>query len=218
VIVALHVLLNLLDINILSALNSIAALWGMVGVGLIVLVLAIVPDHQPVSFVFTQTLNNSGFSGDGIGFWYVFGLGLLMSAWTITGYDASAHLGEETNNASRSVARGMVSAVVVSGIFGFFLLLAITFAIPDVQGTLDAGADAIPYIFTTALNEQWTVFLLFIVMGGQFFCGTSGLQAASRMMFAFSRDGAVPGSRIWRKVSPNRAPINAVIGVGVLSW
>jgi amino acid transporter len=218
VIVALHVLLNLLDINVLSVLNSIGALWGMVGVGLIVVVLAIVPDHQPASFVFTETLNNSGFSGDGIGFWYVFGLGLLMSAWTITGYDASAHLSEETNNASRSVARGMVSAVVVSGIFGFFLLLAITFAIPNVQETLDAGVDAIPYIFTTALNEQWTVFLLFIVLGGQFFCGTSGLQAASRMMFAFSRDGAVPGSRIWRKVSPNRAPINAVIGVGVMSW
>lgn len=218
VIVALHVLLNLLNINILSLLNSIASWWGMVGVALIVLVLAIVPHHQPVSFVFTETLNNSGFSGDGIGFWYVFGLGLLMSAWTITGYDASAHLSEETNNASRSVAQGMVSAVVVSGIFGFFLLLAITFAIPDVQGTLDAGVDAIPYILTTALNEQWTAFLLFIIVVGQFFCGTSSLQAASRMMFAFSRDGAIPGSRIWRKVSPNRSPINAVIAVGVLSW
>jgi amino acid transporter len=218
VIVVLHVLLNLLNINILSLLNSLAALWGMVGVGLIVLVLAIVPRHQSVAFVFTETLNNSGFSGDGIGFWYVFGLGLLMSAWTITGYDASAHLSEETQNASRSVAKGMVSAVVVSGIFGFFLLLAITFAIPDVQGTLDAGVDAIPYIFTTALNEQWTAFLLFIVLVGQFFCGTSSLQAASRMMFAFSRDGAIPGSRLWRKVSPSRAPINAVIAVGVLSW
>jgi amino acid transporter len=218
VIVALHILLNLLDINILSLLNSLAALWGMVGVGLIVLVLAIVPHHQSVSFVFTETLNNSGFSGDGIGFWYVFGLGLLMSAWTITGYDASAHVSEETQNASRSVAQGMVAAVVVSGIFGFFLLLAITFAIPDVQGTLDAGVDAIPYIFNTALNEQWTAFLLFIVMVGQLFCGTSSLQAASRMMFAFSRDGAVPGSRVWRKVSRSRAPINAVIGVGVLSW
>jgi amino acid transporter len=141
-----------------------------------------------------------------------------MSAWTITGYDASAHLSEETNNASRSVARGMVLAVVVSGIFGFFLLLAITFAIPDVQGTLDAGVDAIPYILTTALNEQWTAFLLFIVMVGQFFCGTSSLQAASRMMFAFSRDGAIPGSRVWRKVSRNRSPINAVIAIGVLSW
>jgi amino acid transporter len=218
VIVALHVLVNLLNINILSMLNSIAAVWGMVGVGLIVLVLAIVPRHQSASFVFTETLNNSGFSGDGIGFWYVFGLGLLMSAWTITGYDASAHLSEETNNASRSVARGMVLAVVVSGVFGFFLLIAITFAIPDVQGTLDAGVDAIPYIFTTALNEQWTAFLLFIVLGGQFFCGSSGLQAASRMMFAFSRDGAIPGSRAWRKVSRNRSPINAVIAIGVTSW
>ena len=216
VIVGSHIAINLLDINVLSWLNSFAALWGMIGVALIVNVLFIVPDHQTVSFVFTETINNSGFPSDGIGFWYVFGLGLLMSAWTITGYDASAHLSEETNNASVSVARGMVSAVVVSGVFGFFLLLAITFAIPDVQGTTDAGVDAIPYIFTTALNEQWTTFLLFIVVVGQYFCGTSAMQAASRMMFAFSRDGAVPGSRLWRKVSRNRAPYNAVIAIGVL--
>jgi amino acid transporter len=96
--------------------------------------------------------------------------------------------------------------------------MALTFAIPDVQGTLDAGVDAIPYILTTALNEQWTGFLLFIVVIGQFFCGTSSVQAASRMMFAFSRDGAVPGSRLWRKVSRNRSPVNAVIAIGVLAW
>ena len=218
IIVALHVGLNLLHINVLSMLNSIAGWWGMIGVALIVDVLVTVPHHQSVSFVFTETLNNSGFSGDGLGFWYIFGLGLLMSAWTITGYDASAHLSEETNNASRSVAWGMVLAVVVSGVFGFFLLVALTFAIPDVQGTLDAGANAIPYILTTALNEQWTTFLLFIVVVGQFFCGTSSVQAASRMMFAFSRDGAVPGSRLWRKVSRNRAPVNAVIAIGVMAW
>jgi amino acid transporter len=218
IIITAHVLLNLLNINVLSLLNSIAGWWGMIGVALIVNVLITVPHHQSVSFVFTETLNNSGFSGDGIGFWYVFGLGLLMSAWTITGYDASAHLSEETNNASRSVARGMVLAVVVSGVFGFFLLVALTFAIPDVQGTLDAGVNAIPYILTTALNEQWTAFLLFIVVVGQFFCGTSSVQAASRMMFAFSRDGAVPGSRIWRKVSRNRAPVNSVIAIGALAW
>jgi amino acid transporter len=53
---------------------------------------------------------------------------------------------------------------------------------------------------------------------GQFFCGTASVTSASRMMFAFSRDGAVPGSRLWRKVAANRVPVNAVIAIAVLSW
>ena len=217
-IVAVTILLNLLNVNVLSKINGFSAWWHMAGAAIVVVVLVVVPTHQSASFVFTQTLNNSGFSGDGLGFWFVFGLGLIMAAYTITGFDASAHVSEETRDASRSVAVGMVSAVVWAGVFGFVLLVAVTFAVPDVQGTLDAGANAIIYIFLNALNEAWTEFLLLIVVFAQFQCGVASLMAASRMMFAFSRDRAVPGSRLWRKVGQNRVPINAVVAIGVLSW
>ena len=93
-------------------------------------------EHQSAAFVFGETINNSGFS-DGA-FWFVFGIGLLMAQYTITGYDASAHMSEETRTASRAAAWGMVMAVVASVVFGFILLVAVTFAVPDVQGTLDA--------------------------------------------------------------------------------
>ncbi|MDQ5873852.1 MAG: amino acid permease, partial [Actinomycetota bacterium] len=100
VIMALHLALNLLDVKLLSLLNSFSAWWHMVGTLVIVGVLIVVPDrHQSASFVFTETINNSGFSGSGFGsltFWFVFGIGLLMSQYTITGYDASAHMSEET--------------------------------------------------------------------------------------------------------------------------
>src|SRR5215217_6156170 len=122
VIIALHIGLNLL--------NTISAWWHMAGVAVIVVVLAVVPQHQSVAFVFTETVDNSGFSG--VGFGYVFVLGLILSAYTITGYDASAHMSEETRQASRSAAIGMVMAVVASVFFGWILLLAITFAVPDV--------------------------------------------------------------------------------------
>ena len=93
--------------------------------------------------MFGETINNSGFAGAaGQPFWFVFGIGLLMAQYTITGYDASAHMSEETRQASRSAAWGMVMSVVVSVVFGFILLVAITFAVPDVQGTIDAGANA----------------------------------------------------------------------------
>ena len=141
-----------------------------------------------------------------------------MAQYTITGYDASAHMSEETRSASRAAAWGLVLSVAVSVVFGFVLLVAVTFAVPDVQGTLDAGANAVIYIWTTSLGEGWAEFLLFIAVVAQFFCGTASVTSASRMMFAFSRDGAVPGSRIWRRVARNRVPVNAVIAIAVLSW
>lgn len=216
-IILLHLTLNLLNVNVLALLNTVSAWWHMVGVVVVVGVLAVVPEnHQSASFVFGETINNSGFS-DGA-YWFVFGIGLLMAQYTITGFDASAHMSEETRAASRSAAVGMVMSVVVSVVFGFVLLVAVTFAVPDVQGTLDAVGNAVVYIWTESLGETWAEFLLFIAVVAQLFCGTASVTSASRMMFAFSRDGAVPGSGVWRKVSRNRVPVNAVIAICVLSW
>jgi amino acid transporter len=223
-IMAAQLLLNLNGVRLLAMLNSISAWWHMIGVLVIVLVLAIVPDHhQSTSFVFTKTLNASGFSGTSFSsatFWFVFGVGLLMAQYTYTGYDASAHMSEETRKASRAAALGVVMSVVMSVIFGFILLVAVTFAIPDVPGTLNAGAFDITYIWQNAMSTRWAEFLLFIVCCAQFYCGTASVTAASRMMFAFSRDGAVPGGRtIFRKISrTHRVPVNAVIAIAVLSW
>src|SRR5207247_4871466 len=115
-------------------INNISAWWHMAGVLVVVGVLIFVPDHhKSLSFVFTDTENFSGFQGSNFSnpvFWFVIGIGLLMAQYTITGYDASAHLSEETQNASRAAAVGMVMSVVVSVIFGFILLVAVTFAIP----------------------------------------------------------------------------------------
>src|SRR5205085_401132 len=120
-------------VRLLALLNSLSAWWHMVGVVVIVFVLAIVPNHhQSFSFVFTKTLNVSGFSGHNFSspvFWFVFGIGLLMAQYTYTGYDASAHMSEETRKASRAAALGVVMSVVMSVIFGFILLVAVTFAV-----------------------------------------------------------------------------------------
>jgi amino acid transporter len=217
VIMALHLLINRINISFLGQLNTISAWWHISGVAVIVAVLVLLPErHQSVAFVFGQTLNNSGFS-DGA-FWFVFGIGLLMAQYTITGYDASAHMSEETHQASRAAAWGTVMSVVVSVILGFILLVVVTFAVPDVQGTMDAGANAVIYIWTASLGQAGAQFLLLIAVVAQFFCGTASVTSASRMMFAFSRDGAVPGSRLWRKVATNRVPVNAVTAIAVLAW
>src|SRR6187431_655355 len=221
VVMLIAVLLNMMKVSITALLNTISAYWHMVGVLFIVLVLIIVPDnHQSVSYVFTETINNSGFSGTNFGsivFWYVFGLGLLMSQYTITGFDASAHMAEETHQASRMAAVGMYMSVVVSVIFGWVLLLAVTFAVPDTQGVLDAVGGAVTYIWTTSMSETWADILLFICCVAQMFCLTASVTSASRMIFAFSRDRAVPGHQLWRRVAKNRVPRWSVVFVAFWS-
>jgi amino acid transporter len=188
-------------------------------------ILIIVPDHhKSVGYVFGETLNNTGFSGHGFGsivFWYVFATGLLMAQYTITGFDASAHMSEETRSARLGAAWGIVMSVVVSVIFGFILLVAVTFAVPNASNDdlVGAGQGIVTFIWQNSMSKGWAEFLLFIAVVAQTFCTIASVTSASRMMFAFSRDGAVPGHRIWRKVSKrDRVPVNTVWAICVMSF
>ena len=96
-ILVLHGLLNTFGVRIVALLNSVSVWWHVLGVAVIVGALAFVPDHhQSASFVFTKFVNNTGW-GSGV---YVVLLGLLMAQYTFTGYDASAHMTEETHKAA----------------------------------------------------------------------------------------------------------------------
>jgi len=213
-------LVNVFDIRITAGLNTISAYWHMAGVAFIVLVLIIVPDrHQSFGYVFGETVNVSGYGNaadnfSNPAFWFVFGLGLLLSQYTITGFDASAHTAEETKNSSRMAAVGMYTAVIASVVFGWILLLAVTFAIPSTEGALENIGVVVPWIWTESMGQNWAEILLFVCVVAQFFCLTASVTSASRMMFAFSRDRAVPGHQLWRQVSKRRVPVNSVFGIG----
>jgi amino acid transporter len=147
--------------------------------------------------------------------------GFLLTQYTITGFDACAHLSEETSEASMAAAKGIWQSIFYSLIGGYILLLAVVFAIPnDATGSPDnagVGAGGVAYIFVQSLGENWASLVLFISASAQFFCATSCMTSASRMMFAFSRDGAVPGSGWLKKLTATRVPANAVVTVGVVA-
>ena len=216
-------IINMFTVSITALLNTISAYWHMAGVAFIVLVLIVVPDdHQSFGYVFGETVNVSGYGNatdnfSNPAFWFVFGLGLLLSQYTITGFDASAHMAEETQKASRMAAVGMYMAVVASVVFGWILLLAVTFAIPSTEGALENIGVVVPWIWAESMSQNWAEALLFICVIAQFFCLTASVTSASRMMFAFSRDRAVPGHPLWSKVAANRVPRNAVWAIVVLA-
>ena len=209
IVLFIHGLLNTFGVRLVALLNDISVWWHLIGVVVIVGALAIIPaHHQSVSFVFTNYVNNTGIDIP----IYVFLIGLLLAQYTFTGYDASAHMTEETQNAATAAPRGIVMSIVVSLVAGWVLLLGVTFAIQDYAKELASPPGVPPaQIFIDAIGRNGGLLLLLIVIGAQFFCGMSSVTANSRMIYAFSRDGALPGSQFWHRINKRtRTPTNSI--------
>ncbi len=215
-ILALHSLINVFSSHLVALLNRIAAWWMLAGVAVIVVVMAFGPStHQSFSWVFSHRINNSGFSGHL--YWFmILPLGFLLTMYTFTGYDASAHLSEETHDAERAAPNGLWKSIAYSAVAGWAVLLAITFAATHIAAINAGGGGAVP-IIETALSTGLAKLVLDISTIGQLFCGMGCVAAASRMVFAFSRDGAVPGHSLWRRLNNHRTPTWAVFFVVVFA-
>jgi amino acid transporter len=155
---------------------------------------------------------------------WLFALGLLLPAYTITGFDASAHTAEETMSASVNAPRGIIRSVAISGIFGWIMLAAVVLAIPDMDQAAKEGNNVFYFIMDKVLPKPLGVGLYICIGLAQYFCGLAGVTSASRMMFAFARDGGLPGSFWLRQVSPAlRAPFasvwaSALLALGFMLW
>jgi amino acid transporter len=210
-----HALINIFSSPLVARFNDISVFWHVAGVAVIIAILVFVPDtHQSADFVFTERLNNSGFDGGSTGsgfFWlYVLPLGFLLTMYTQTGYDASAHISEETHGASESAARGLWRSVFYAAVFGWLVLLAMTFAIQSPAAVTEGGGTVFA-IFDGAVSLGWQKAIVLIATIGQLFCGMACLTSASRMCYAFSRDRAVPGHRIWTRLNHHRVPAYSVL-------
>ncbi len=209
VILLAHALLNTFGVRIVAILNAVSVWWHVVGVAVIVGALTFAPaKHQSASFVFTHFVNDTGWHSS----LYVGLLSLLVAQYTFTGYDASAHMTEETQSAATAGPRGIVRSIWLSWIAGLVLLLGFTFAIQSCSGTLATKTGVPPaQILLDAVGSTGGKLLLLVVIGAQLFCGMASVTANSRMIYAFSRDGALPYSRIWHRINENtRTPTNAV--------
>ena len=139
-----HVLINFMSIKKLRYAINVSIVLNTVGVICLgTAVLAKAPTHQPASFVFSKFYDGTGV-GNAEG-WseraspaYVAAIGILLAQYTITGYDASAHLCEETKKAVRDAPMGLISAIAGSAFMGFFLLCAFLFSIQDFNTVREA--------------------------------------------------------------------------------
>lgn len=194
VVLTSHAVLNHVGVRWVARLNTVSAWYHVGGVAVLLVAVVALAPKQPVSFL----LQHHAPVGVGLGWGFL--VALLQAGWTFTGYDASAHVSEETHDAARNAPKGILTAVVASAVAGYVMLLAVTLAIGDLDAAT-AATNPFIYVLETALGRAGTA-LVWLAVGAMWFCGLASITSNSRMLYAFARDGGLPFSAALSKVSP----------------
>ncbi|PKU60689.1 amino-acid permease BAT1 homolog [Dendrobium catenatum] len=218
VFLIIHGTINSISVKWVSFCCQLGAIWNVIGVFLLTILIPVVATEKASpQFVFAHfnAENDVGIHNQ----FYIFVLGLLMSQYSMGGYDASVHMSEETKNADINGPKAIINSVAISTIVGYIYLISITFTVRDIPYLLrsdnDAGGYAIAEVFFLVFKDRYGsgvggIICLGFAAIAVFFCGLSAVTSNSRMTYAFSRDGAMPFSSLWCKVNKEEVPRNAV--------
>lgn len=185
-------------------LSDASVVIHIVGVVILIGALLIFAPKQHLSFLLSTTHFNSIHAP----YAWLFMLGLLQAQWTYTGFDASAHVAEETVDPRRQAPWGMVMSVLVSGVFGYILVLTLALAIPDIARVLqttDASGNSVPAVLTIVRLTLGTLAAdgaLLLTVLAMWFCGLGAITSVSRCFYALARDNGMPAATLWSRVSP----------------
>jgi amino acid transporter len=239
-----QVLINLRGLGLVSLLSDFSVMWHIAGVSILALLLTVAGEyHNGWHFLMSTThpaIPVSGMTSFAIGpitvpsvvmripgvrelysagpYAFSFMLGLLQAQWTYTGYDASAHMAEETYLARMNSAWGVFLSVAVSAIVGYVALVALTNAIPAGK-IAETAADPYPvlYIVRNSLRPFFANVIAVTIAGAMWLCGLASITSMARVCFAFGRDGGLPGSHLLSEVSPKwGTPMNAIVVTSLL--
>ncbi len=207
-----HGLINAFSVRLVAWLNSFSATVHIVGVLLLVGLLFSAGHARPFGYLAETGFTTRDDHRYGLGFMNA----LVLGMWTFTGYDASAHVSEETHDPARRAPLGILSSVVVSAVAGFALIAALTLSIGDLSAT---AADAQPplFILRTVLGEHAGNLAMGLAIVAMWFCGLSSVTSASRTLYAFARDDGLPASARIRAVDEKHGTPLVAIAVAVVA-
>jgi amino acid transporter len=211
-----HALLNHYGVRWVTRLNVVSAWYHIAVVCGLVCVLLFKARLQPWSFLFQQdfveeTFRASTWVPHAPWIWF-FMLGLLQAQWTFTGFDASAHISEETRMPRINAPWGIFTSVAVSALAGYVLMLVMTLAVRDLHAvTAVYERSVFIEVIAQALGETWAWVLSALAASAMWFCGLSSLTSNARTVYAFARDKGLPYSHVWSQVSARwKVPVYAI--------
>ncbi|KAL6613820.1 hypothetical protein ACP70R_036090 [Stipagrostis hirtigluma subsp. patula] len=211
VILIIHGVINSLPIQWLAWFGQLGAFCNVTGIFvLVILIPAVAKERASMKFIFTHfnTDNGMGLHSKA----YILAVGLLMSQYSVLGYDASVHMTEETKNADWSGPMGIITSVALSSVFGWIYLVALSSLMTDIPYLLspdnDAGGYAVAQSLYNTFHRRYGsgvggLMCLGVIAIATFLCGSACITSNSR-------DGAMPFSRVWYQVNKQEVPINVV--------
>jgi amino acid transporter len=249
ILMLIQLIMNIVGINLVALLNQVSVWWHIVIVAAVVILvfLAGKPDESGLTLFAIEPQDTAGSWNNDLGFINLqygpaisyplilaFFFSLLQANWTYTGYDASAHVAEETVGARVASAWGIFLSVAVSAVVGFVFLLALSTHLPDLSTLFPAelteenlagasqyyfgGGVAVIAILEHNLGDLGDILAAGIAIA-MAFCGLSSVASAGRMLYAFSRDDGLPGSGWLKKVNHRyRTPVNSLTAMVVVAW
>lgn len=173
-----------------------------------VALLALTKDKHDASYVFTNVESASGWSP--VGFSFLFGF--LSVSWTMTDYDATAHITEEISNPEIKAPWAISLAMLFTYLAGFLFNIVLCFCMGDPSALLSSSLEQpVVQIFYNTFGKSGSIaFTIFGFIIIKFVCFTA-MQALARTVFAFSRDRLIPASSIWTRInSMTGTPLLAV--------
>ncbi len=196
-VMLVHFALNAGSVRAVAWLNDASATVHVVGV-VALSVLLLGGRHHGLAFLASGIPSASGFVR-----------ALVLGVWTFTGFDAAAHVSEETHDPARRAPLGIVSAVALSAVAGYALVAGLTLSVED-PAPLAGQADAALSVLRASLGDTTGKAAMAGICIAMWFAGLASLTSSSRMLFAFARDGGLPFAAWVRKVHPATAtPVNA---------
>ncbi|KAH6689671.1 gaba permease [Plectosphaerella plurivora] len=193
----------------LPMLDTAAIFWTFAGVlAIIVTILAMAKNgRHSAKYVFTDFEPTSGWP-DG----WSFMVGLLHAGYATSSTGMIISMCEEVRDPARQVPKAMVATIFINMFAGLLFLIPLVFVLPDIQ-ELVLSPQPVPIIILSATANSGAAFALCVpLLVLAVLCGVGCTTAASRCTWAFSRDGAIPGSRWWKQINHKLdVPFNAMM-------
>src|SRR3954471_23201839 len=171
--------------------------------------------HQALSVLFTG-------GGPEAGTWTYLGgpflLAVAFIGWSFVGFESAGSIAEEVHEPRRDLPKAVLFSLVFIALVVSYSALAIILAIPDLGAVANGTvADPVYDTLTTALGAGVAkpVEVLFVI---GFLASFLALQtSASRVIWAYARDGALPGSHVLSRLSTGaRLPTAAILVTTVI--
>jgi choline transport protein len=201
----------------------------------LIVVTVMSPNKSSNAEVWTQFFNKGGYESKGLSFF----VGLITPVFAFAGADGAVHMSEEIRNSSRIVPWAMMSmslpymnsshtlilttipvSILINGTTGFCMLIAILYCIGDIDAALTTptGYPFIEILTQATRSIRGGTALSACLLLMFCCCSLTTVATASRQLWAFARDRAVPNARAVSSVHPRmKVPLVSICITGTIT-